>query len=72
MTPLWRVSDMQFLASAGFDSFVSVRVIAYGIALFLPLTIFGIGVCKLYVSLQTSIGYLLNIVIYYPLLCFYV
>lgn len=38
------VSDKEFLASAGFDALVSVRVISYGIALFLPLTIFGIGV----------------------------
>ena len=37
---------MQFLASAGFDSLVSVRIIAYGIALFLPITILGVGVCK--------------------------
>ena len=38
------VSDRQFLLSAGFDALVSVRVIAYGLALFVPLTIFGIGV----------------------------
>jgi hypothetical protein len=38
------VSDKEFLASAGFDALVSVRVLSYGIALFVPLTIFGIGV----------------------------
>ena len=44
MAVLRSVSDKEFLASAGFDALVSVRVISYGIALFLPFTILGIGV----------------------------
>jgi len=44
MKPLRSVSDKEFLASAGLDALVSVRVLAYGIALFVPFTILGIGV----------------------------
>ena len=38
------MTDREFLASAGFDAVVMVRVTAFGIALFVPMTILGIGV----------------------------
>jgi len=44
MIPAWRVSDREFLLSAGFDALVAVRVVVFGFMLFLPITIFGVGV----------------------------
>jgi len=46
LIPTWQLSDKEFLASAGFDALVSVRVVAFGVALFLPITFFGIAVCE--------------------------
>ena len=44
MWPAWGVTDKEFLTSAGFDALTSIRIISYGIGLFLPWTIFGIAV----------------------------
>jgi len=40
------VNDRDFLATAGFDALVMVRVTAFGIAMFVPLTVLGIGVSE--------------------------
>lgn len=44
LLPTWSLTDHDFLVTAGFDAFVSTRVVAFGTALFLPLTILGIGI----------------------------
>lgn len=47
LIPVWKVSDAEFLESNGLDSLVSVRILSFGIALFVPWTILGVGVCTL-------------------------
>lgn len=44
LVPTWGVSDYEFLATSGFDALVSTRVVALGTAVFVPLTILGVGV----------------------------
>lgn len=44
ITPVFKVSDEDFLRSAGLDALVAVRIIGFGVLLFLPLTILGAAV----------------------------
>jgi hypothetical protein len=43
LVPAWKLSDKDFLASAGLDALVAVRIIALGVALFIPVLVLGIG-----------------------------
>lgn len=47
LIPVFKVTDAEFLSSAGMDALVSVRILFYGIALFIPFGILGIAVCTL-------------------------
>lgn len=44
MIPTFKVTDSEFLKSAGLDALVAVRILSYGIALFIPVGLFGIAI----------------------------
>lgn len=44
LDPVFKVSDEDFLKSAGLDALVAVRIIGFGVLLLLPLTILGAAV----------------------------
>ena len=44
LIPTFKVTDAEFLASAGLDALVSVRILSYGALLFIPIGILGVGV----------------------------
>lgn len=44
MLPTFKISDAEFLKSAGLDALIAVRVLSYGLALFLPVGVFGIAI----------------------------
>eukprot|EP00889_Picochlorum_renovo_P003103 jgi/Picre1/30133/NNA_005502.t1 len=44
MIPTFKVTDSEFLKSAGLDALVAVRILSYGIALFIPVGLFGVAI----------------------------
>ena len=44
MWPSFGVTDAEFLKSAGLDALVAVRILSYGLALFLPVGALGIAI----------------------------
>ena len=44
MLPSFKISDAEFLKSAGLDALIAVRILSYGLALFLPVGVFGIAI----------------------------
>jgi len=56
MVPAMKVDDAQFIASAGIDALVAVRVLSYGGLLFIPVGLAGIAICKwLFVLLVSAL-----------------
>lgn len=44
LQPVFRVSDEELVRSAGLDALIGVRIISFGVLLFLPMTILGVAV----------------------------
>lgn len=44
MIPSFKISDAEFLKSAGLDALIAVRILSYGLALFLPVGILGVAI----------------------------
>lgn len=42
--PTFKISDAEFLKSAGLDALIAVRILSYGLALFLPVGVLGIAI----------------------------
>ena len=42
--PAFKISDSEFLKSAGLDALVAVRILSYGLALFIPVGLLGIAI----------------------------
>ena len=44
LIPTWNVPDIELLRSSGFDALVAVRIVSFGIPLFIPYVVLGIAV----------------------------
>lgn len=72
LRPVFAVSDREFLKIAGFDSLMIVRITAFGVAFFAPLTFLGLVVCEstCKACISPSFSCLRNILFSYSLLSY--
>lgn len=56
LVPVFKINNEEFLRMSGFDAFVAVKIITYGVTLLIPMTILGVGVLLPVNYTYTDIG----------------